>query len=387
MKFSSITTAVLISILAFGSAVQSGIDGSDHDLAGFGKKLCDVCHSPHNASGDALWSSAPSGIFSGVADLCYSCHDGSLTTVGITTAFDQSKDQHMMVGSDCSADDGCHDVHNQNPNGTGRFLAAGVTRTNNSFCETCHDDTPFSGADRLDMHNTANSHYTNGSTFICESCHSAHGAVMQTVNPIGLTHPILLANDNVGNSYGEFCISCHNGIAPTEAVPGTGGVASIDAFDYYEDVSDGNQSKHTTDLTAGEFLINGCGTCHVDMCADMPALNKYDLRADNTNSSYCVLCHTSGEAPSYGENSHFSQGVPADITMNVGSSPILPWSNEIDEDGSPGQDWLSATANMLTCQTCHSVHRKGFTGADAGFLLRYPNDAESTICATCHGQN
>jgi predicted CXXCH cytochrome family protein len=375
--------AVLTSVFAFSCAVQSKIQGSDHDLTGSGRKLCEACHAPHNAQGKALWSSTATGYFSSVGDLCYSCHDGSITDVGITTVFDQNKEQHIMVGEDCSGSGSCHDVHNQNPNQTGRFLVEGVTRTNNSYCETCHDETPFEGAEHLGVHTTANSHYTNGTSFICESCHTNHGAIKQTVNPFNLTNPILLADDNVGYYYGEFCISCHNGIPPPEAVPGTGGVASIDKFDYTETKNDGSQSKHTTHST----LVDGCGACHVPMCADAPALELYDLWEDNTNSTFCVSCHSSGGAPHVGDNTHFSQGVPDNPSMNDGLTPSLPWSNEIDEDGNPGPDWFSATSNMMTCQTCHSVHRKGFTGADAGHLLRYPDDNQNAICRACHSQN
>jgi hypothetical protein len=292
-----------------------------------------------------------------------------------------------MVGEDCSAPDGCHDVHNQNPNTTGRFLVEGVVRTNNSYCETCHDETPFAGGEHLGVHNTANGHYTDGTTFICESCHSVHGAVRQTMNPMDLTHPILLADDYVGGYFGGFCVSCHDGIAPPPAVPGTGGVASSDVFDYSETVHDGTQTKHPTNATAGPHPLDGCGTCHAPMCADAPALELYDLRADNTNSAYCVSCHSSGGAPHLGSNTHFSQAVPDSPTMNDGLNPPLPWSNEIDEDGNPGPDWVSATANMMTCETCHSVHRQGHSGPDAGYLLRYPSDEASTLCRACHTLN
>lgn len=384
MKFSFTVLFAPILVFALGIDVQAAIEGSDHDLTGSGSKICETCHVPHNALGAKLWSSSPSGIFSGVADLCFTCHDGSITDLGITTAFDQTKDQHIMVGTDCSGSDGCHDVHNQNPNTTGRFLVPGVIRTNNSYCETCHDETPFAGAEALGIHNAANSHYSDGSTFICESCHSVHGAVMQTVNPPGLTHPILLSDNNGGDFYGEFCVSCHNGIPPPSAVPGTGGVAASDVYDYSESVNDGTQSKHPTNTTSGPYPINGCEACHVPHSSDVPVSELYDLRMDNTNSAYCVNCHTSPGAPQIGEYTHFSQAAPSDPGMNDGLTTPLPWANEIDEDGNPGQDWLSATPNMMTCETCHSVHRQGFVGSGAGHLLRYPSDGANTFCQACH---
>ncbi len=89
----------------FIDTIFANVAGSDHDLTGSGQKLCMACHLPHNAQGDKLWVSTPVGTFSGVADLCFTCHDGSVTTVGTTTAFDQSKEQHVAVGSDCSGEE------------------------------------------------------------------------------------------------------------------------------------------------------------------------------------------------------------------------------------------------------------------------------------------
>jgi predicted CXXCH cytochrome family protein len=115
-------------LLTLPASVFAGVAGSDHDLTSGGDKLCFACHVPHNAGGDKLWSSTPSGTFTGVQDLCYTCHDGGVTSVGLTTAFDNAKEQHLNVGTDCSGDGACHDVHNQNPNLTGRFLVVAVYR-------------------------------------------------------------------------------------------------------------------------------------------------------------------------------------------------------------------------------------------------------------------
>ena len=78
---------VALAILAIPAAGIAGVAGSDHDLSAGPDKLCFACHIPHNALGDKLWASTPSGPFSGVQDLCYTCHDGSVTTVGASPAF------------------------------------------------------------------------------------------------------------------------------------------------------------------------------------------------------------------------------------------------------------------------------------------------------------
>lgn len=362
------------------------IQGSDHDMTGGGEELCFACHVPHLAFGQKLWARDLTGNpFSGVQALCYTCHDGNVTSVGLTTVFDTGKEQHATVGSDCSGDGACHDVHTQNPNGTGKFTVASVTLTNNSYCETCHDATPFTGAEGLGDHTAGITHYTNGSTFTCNQCHTLHGATAQTTPPLGLTNPILLADNRPGAYYGAFCISCHNGTAPAAGMPGTGGVAASDVFNYSMATNDGTETKHPTISTTGSFPVEGCNKCH-DVHDPTGTAYGYLLMDDNTDSGYCVSCHDGSQAPAVGANTH-PTAVPSDVSMNVGLTPALPWANQIDEDGTVGADWSGATTNRMVCETCHSVHRQGNTGVDAEFFLRHENGSTNQICRACHTDN
>jgi len=363
------------------TVAMAGVAGSDHDMTAGGDKLCFACHIPHNALGSNLWASTPSGTFTGVQDLCYSCHDGGVTSVGQTTAFNAALEQHATVGSDCSGAGACHDVHNQNPNTTGSFLQ--VTSTNGSYCVTCHDNTPYAGAGGLGDHTAGITHFTNGGSFTCNQCHTAHGATKQTTNPAGLTNPILLADNQPGAFYGAFCISCHNGTIPTGGTSGSGGSAATDVYNYAEAVADGTESKHPTTSTAGVTPVGGCNKCH-DVHDPAGTAVGYLLMADNTDSAYCVSCHGAAGAPAVGANTHYT-GIPTDITMNVGASPALPWANQIDEDGSAGADWASATANSMTCETCHSVHRQGYALTPAYFLR--DDNSNNEICSACHTLN
>lgn len=383
MKKLIITTIVLSCILVPLVAL-GGVAGGAHDLTGGGDKLCFACHTPHNALGSSLWASLPSGTFSGVQDLCYSCHDGGVTSIGVTTAFNAAKEQHATVGTDCSGSGACHDVHNQNPNGTGRFTVAGVSLTNNSYCETCHDATQFAGAEGLGDHTAGLTHFTNGGTFTCNQCHSIHGAVAQTTNPAGLTNPILLADNEPAAFYGAFCISCHIGTAPAVAAEGSGGQAATDVFDYSMATNDGTEVKHPTTSTSGGTPVEGCNKCH-DVHDPAATVVKYLLLADNTNSAYCVSCHAAAGAPAVGASTHFT-GVPTDVNMNSGLTPALPWANQIDEDGTTGADWVGATANEMVCETCHSVHRQGAI-ADSGYFLRDANASLNELCSACHTAN
>lgn len=381
-----LSLALAIFVICIPAMALGGIAGSDHDMTGGGQKLCQACHIPHNAQGDKLWATAPSGTFTGVQDLCYTCHDGSVTSVGVTTAFNDLTQQHKsLAGADCSGDGACHDVHNQNPNTTGKFTVAGVTVTNGSYCETCHDDTPFSGAEGLGDHTAGITHFTNGTSFTCNQCHTLHGATGQTANPTGLTHPILLADNEPVGFYGAFCITCHEGTAPAAAMPGTGGQAATDVFDYSEFTADGTETKHPTTTTTGTFPVEGCDKCH-DVHDPAGTDHGYLLLADNTNSAYCVSCHDGASAPGVGANTHYT-GIPADVNMNSGASPALPWANQIDDDGNAGADWSTATANQMVCETCHSVHRNGFTGVDNAYFLRHANGSTNQLCSACHTAN
>lgn len=373
-----------LALVSFPMSALAGVSGSAHDLTGGGQKLCEACHTPHNAQGDMLWASAPSGTFTGVADLCYTCHDGSVTLVGSGTAFNTALQQHLNVGSDCSGDGACHDVHNQNPNVTGRFIVE--VETNNSYCESCHGATPFTGAEGLGDHTAGITHYT-GAGFTCNQCHSVHGAVAQTTNPAGLTNPILLADNQPGTYYGAFCVSCHNGTAPAEATTGTGGVAATDVLDYSEATTDGTETKHPSTAVQGDdgFTIGGCNLCH-EVHDPAGTASGYLLKADNSNSAYCISCHDGVTGQGVGGNSHYL-GVPADVNMNSGLTPALPWANQIDEDGTAGADWATATANSMVCESCHSVHRQGNTGVDAQFFLRHENGSTNQLCTACHSAN
>ncbi len=382
MKLLRITLAAAL-CLAIPVVALAAVQGSDHDLTGSGEKLCQACHIPHNAQGANLWArSVGTNGFTAVQELCYTCHDGGVTSAGVATAFNAALEQHATVGTDCSGAGACHDVHTQNPNGTGKFTVAGVTVTNNSYCETCHDDTPFTGAEALGDHTAGITHFT-GVGFTCNQCHSIHGAIQQTTNPAGLTAPILLADNQTGANYGTFCVSCHNGSAPAAAAAGTGGVAATDVFNYSETVTDGTAWKHPSMSGDTGFGAMGCDTCH-DVHDPGVTATQYILTADNPNSTLCIGCHDGSTGPGVGGNSH-PLGLPTDISMNNGLTPALPWANQIDEDGTGGADWAGASANNMVCETCHSVHRQGFQTTPS-YLLRN-NNANNEICQACHTDN
>ena len=387
-----------IALLAPG-VVYAGITGSDHDMrtyAGGGtvtKELCFACHTPHNATGTNLWARTVGGPFTGVQNLCYTCHDGTITTVGTTTAFNAAKEQHKNVGGECSAAGACHDVHNQNPNSSGRFLVVADANANNTYCDECHDATPFTGAEGLGDHTTAGNNHKigvagTGGTLTCDGCHTPHGATAQVAATGGLTHPALLASNKTATVYGQFCVSCHNGTAPTAAVSGTGGVSAVDVWNYTETAINGSEFQHPSMVATGDnaFAIGGCNLCHDVHDPAGPATNGYVLKSANANSAYCVSCHNGTTGQAVGANSHPVNIVVSSAAMNSGS-PALPWAQQIDEDGLAGADWTTATANSIVCESCHSAHRQGFTGLGHEFFLRAANGTANELCSRCHSAN
>lgn len=382
-----IVIAFALTLLCMHASVFAAITGGRHDLSGT-ESMCESCHTPHDAGSAYLWGRANTvaSTLSGQALLCYSCHDGTITSAGATTAFDDGLEQHIGVGTDdCSGNGTCHDVHTENPNQSGKFLVAGVGETNGSYCETCHDATQFTGAETLGDHTAGITHFTNGTTFTCNQCHTVHGATAQTTNPGSLTNPILLANNQSGSTYGDFCISCHQGTIPTAAVPGTGGVASGDPFDYSESTTGGTETKHPT-TSAG---VGGCNMCHDVHDPTGSATNSYILAETNANSAFCVSCHDGDPGPAVGVSHPAGVAVAAgSLGYNSGLTPPLPWSDEISAVGNgEGGVHTGTVADQIVCETCHSVHRNGFTGTDNEYFLRNAMGSGDVLCRECHDTN
>lgn len=369
------TLVMILTIAALPVVAFAGVSGGKHDLTtwaggGGAKPLCEACHTPHNAFGDNLWGSAVGTGYSVVGNLCYTCHDGSVTSVGSATAFNTALEQHKTaVGNDCSGDaNSCHDVHNE---GTGKFITVAIDAPSGTYCVSCHDDTD---AGSLGDHTTGMQHYTSGTTFNCNSCHMAHGATAQTA-PIGsLTNPIL-REDNMVSGYGQFCVTCHDDAGGYTIV--------VDNFNYLETTNTGAETKHPTNTTGGSFPIGGCNTCH-DVHGGATD-NGHLLVENNDDSAYCVSCHSGGSAPAFGGAASHPAGVAVTTaTMNQTAGPALPWADEINEDGNPGVDY-AGSADFIVCETCHSVHRAGL--GTSSYFLRDDNGAQNELCVRCHTAN
>ena len=195
------------------------IVNSKHNLGSPGSPACLACHQPHNAKGSYLWARAV-GAGSGLRPLCYSCHDGSVTSVG-SEAFNPNLSQHVVSGGTKGQDcDRCHDPHRN----TWKFTT--LTSTNADVCSACHglntgndhpvnvNDTAWLPADRVwdpvanDLSgtrlfdSTGTSLVTSGPGYVkCLTCHAAHGGSGASLNTMPLT--------SATNSTSPLCQNCH----------------------------------------------------------------------------------------------------------------------------------------------------------------------------------
>ncbi len=205
--------------IAFGE--QKPVAGTKHDVSVGGVPPCAYCHEQRDPAGDVLWrrTSGPDSDFSPVKALCFSCHDGTVTSVGVYV-FDPSRPLHPMSpgvkGQDC---DRCHDPHDP---GAGKFIKRPGGA---SFCMDCHPraglghpvDVDAIAAGKVPIDSTWdpahgdfngtrlwNSDGTGPGNYVkCLTCHSPHGgqpgSAMNTY-----TAP---AGDH---SFSALCFNCHN---------------------------------------------------------------------------------------------------------------------------------------------------------------------------------
>ena len=365
----------------------AAVTGGEHDIGG--SKQCEACHVPHNASqSDKLWAGTPGTGYTTVQNLCWTCHSsGGIANTVSVDVMNGALETHIFEAgtaiTDCSGGNSCHDVHTQNPNSTGMFLQTAAAGPG-EYCATCHDGSApntgaelnFSAADALGDHTaTATNHVLTGGV-TCESCHDVHGAATQTTGSVA----VILRDDNTATYWGALCIGCHE-----TGASGYNGTVSADLWGYAQATNSGAETTHPTTATSegahAGFTIGGCNFCH-DIHGGLN--NAYILQATNANSAYCVSCHSAaGDGPDVGTATHPTPDMSADASRGSGATNPMPWADDIDEDGTVGSDWTGvATADLMVCETCHSVHGRG-TGAESDHFLRNAND-DNQICTECH---
>ncbi|PIQ89523.1 MAG: hypothetical protein COV72_02550 [Candidatus Omnitrophica bacterium CG11_big_fil_rev_8_21_14_0_20_42_13] len=376
-----IPLAISLIVLAYNLSF-AGVSGTVHDMYSLGKGTdpnpCGYCHMPHKAAGEKIWSDwgnetqLTSGPSTAIGNMCYTCHDGTVTNVGLSTAFNASRQQHKIpAGQDC---DMCHSVHD---NTNGKFM--NVVKKQQTYCAACHDAIVNAGG-LGDMTSAGNhpsywastpAHNINGSptgAFCtachervhysqfdcrgCNFCHKAHDGTNYSTAQV--PNPILKAD----NTDSQYCASCH----PYKIQASSGG------------------DKHPANLAAagnwGKVICHDCHDPHQPGVTNHPFI----LTDTNVDSAMCINCHDNTAGPEIGvSHPHqipFGSIVPTDGSAAAGT----PAANAIDDDGEDGVDYPLNSANLI-CETCHGTHRRV---DDAGTKLLRITNTNSALCLNCH---
>ncbi|KXS41070.1 MAG: hypothetical protein AWU54_1755 [Candidatus Frackibacter sp. T328-2] len=139
----------VLMLLFGGQALAGEIKSTGHPLNG-----CSSCHLPHGAHGDKLWTFTPNlqtqkgTKLISINALCYSCHDGTITSKG-KDFFDNLKTTHpvgvkipdyMTIPDDFPLDHKermtcgtCHNPHNSDAESYLR-----VSNKTGKLCVSCH---------------------------------------------------------------------------------------------------------------------------------------------------------------------------------------------------------------------------------------------------------
>jgi predicted CXXCH cytochrome family protein len=222
-------SAVLVaSVFAVGGGARvvlgehKDVADTQHNVASPGTPPCVYCHVPRDAAGQLLWPGGQpdaDGPLSGEKRMCFSCHDGTVTS-DRSYVFNPNRPEHVRVpgaeGQDC---DRCHDPHGtDNP----KFLRLPGDA---NLCWNCHfragpmdhpigvdapalgihpADTSFSPKDS-DYNGTRlwNQAGTGpGNLVMCLTCHSPHGGQPGT-------EMITVIPSSGQGFYQTLCSSCH----------------------------------------------------------------------------------------------------------------------------------------------------------------------------------
>lgn len=361
----------------------ANVTGSQHDMFAMGKgtnkNVCSYCHIPHNAIGKKIWSNwnkatmpttfGPSGnTLDELMAMCYTCHDGTVTSVGLQTVFNWRRQSHRLP-----PDKGCALCHSVHDNSQGKFLRIGKTKSavteSATYCETCHGATPHEGAEDLGDHLAGSEHpYKDAGHLLdesCNSCHSMHNAEGYYTDRPGPSKPIL----KKANRDSVYCMECHPG---------------------YQ--WNGDRLEHPTNLYPANLWGRvPCESCH-DVHQPKAPGRPFGLMSVTKNGADCESCHETSTTPpprggggmeevqpEYGPKGPklpWNHPRPENISQDYNDPALTPRANQINDDGVKGPDYPGA-ASVFTCESCHSVHKKG---REASFLRR----KSKNVCDKCH---
>ena len=288
--FSVALVVFVVVLMAFaGTALATNPGDHSNVITGNGAKHnvmvdgnpCEGCHIPHGASGDFLWATTPNtgagssvitddggvGSSSAIKPLCYSCHDGSPTTVGMWSAFNPNTASHRTKAATALRGKSV-------PVSYGADGVAGGTGANADVNRTLVDG---SGAIVLDPAKT----YGVGRD--CDLCHDPHE---DRDNFIRFTR---YSSTGTGDSIslgGNMCASCHKGAVDGADITDSGGAVI------------GHENNHPTVVVGANSKPADFAFHPTDNSVDYTGTRLFDANGDPTNAGVapglvnCETCHS-----------------------------------------------------------------------------------------------
>ncbi len=317
------------------------------------------------------------------AEICYSCHDGSVADsrarvyndshhpinkppppdMEIPEIFPLDKNGFMQCAT-------CHTAHGvPSEMGMDKTIFIRAANENSGMCRLCHKDKdggPANGNHPIDSTKLAFSDEfremgavegSEKNQVICQSCHRVHGAP---------NDKFLIDSAQEG---GHLCLDCH---IDKEELLGTGHDLRFSAPD----------SVNLKGKTPSESGV--CGACHLVHGSKEAVL--WGRRMPAVSSGYgafdlCLSCHQKDGLARKKVLTDFSH--PYNVPMqDKGMNPDLP---VFDIKGKR----VPMEKGLLSCPTCHDPHmgRKVLAEgklAEGDKFLRFPVKPSPTLCSQCH---
>lgn len=356
------------------------VSSSGHDLSAGGNP-CESCHVPHGANGAYLWATplhsdsgsttggttgtVDTGYSSAIKPLCYSCHDGTETSVGQATAFSAGHYTHRTTantaGSDC---DRCHNPHDQS---YGNFLLPEYrTRV---YDEAGHvvKASNYGGTWHMVPYSADTTNEYNWSTNNAQGHTSA-----DFPKTVRRWSPLIKG--------GDFCATCHESNMPSSHGSGASLIKRY-VHPVYQ-----KTGQYTDILTAGfPTALVPDGKVVWTSTMGLADLNY-------TDPANVLLTHVSSVTTN-------------NVTPNPGANPtasIWPKAGNFDPSGTGDRDGTrlfnadgTKSSNLSTallgtrsttayvmCESCHTPHG-ALDGVASGYHFLNTMD-DTTFCGNCH---
>ncbi len=246
--------------------------------------MCGYCHSGHNAL------SFSNLILPTQRETCYTCHDGSKSSINVKSQFGETivgssvYNSYHPVPSGGQVCTDCHDAHLA-PGATPRLLAigAGKISSGNAACGVCHGtDSTLPYGDMVSAfvytpHDTDMNNPASGTGIKCSRCHQPHGSPYKPLLRQNITDQNGLSQAVTGNN-NTVCFGCH-----------TEGLRNFKGLSAYNASRHGSTLSSTVALTVypgTPYAPGMCMNCHEPH--GKTGIADYKRAADN---DLCIKCH------------------------------------------------------------------------------------------------